>query len=355
MCLLYFLLCLIQNESQFPPGHPLHRFTDEISITIKAGNGGAGAIAFRHEKFVEFGGPDGGDGGDGGSVIFQPDERVVTLSHLRSNRVYRAGNGQTGQGRLKSGKKGRDLIFPVPFGTVITDLDGNILHDFLEPVPWLAAEGAMGGRGNAFFKSSTNQTPRFAQPGIQTEPTELHLELKLIADIGFVGFPNAGKSSLLKALTSANPRIASYPFTTLTPNLGVLSDGTMRALTIADIPGIIEGASRGIGLGISFLKHIDRVSFLIFLLDISTAYGEEELIILKDELESYSSNLLNRPWMVVFNKIDLVEDRAFLREWMDAVPVGTLPHMAISAATGEGIVALRETLLSYFREREHKI
>lgn len=327
----------------------MHRFIDETPITIKAGNGGAGSVSFRHEKYLEFGGPDGGDGGAGGNVYFVPDGRVITLSHIRSNKVYRAGNGQPGQGRQKSGKKGSDLRIKVPFGTILYDAEsGEVVHDFLDKEPYLAAEGGRGGKGNAFFKSSTRQAPRFAQPGESREPLEFSLELKLIADVGLVGFPNAGKSTLLKALTNANPRIANYPFTTLTPNLGVIDRNTLRPVTVADIPGILEGASHGIGLGISFLKHIERVSFLIFLLDVSTAYGEDDLQILKNELAVYNPELLQRPWMVVLNKIDEVDDREFLQEWISEMPQATYPTLAISAQTGEGIQELRKVIIDHF-------
>ncbi len=301
-----------------------HRFIDETPLHVKAGNGGAGCISFRHEKYREFGGPDGGDGGKGGNVYILPSQSVNTLNHIRSNKIYRTQNGQPGLGRQKSGKDGRDIHIKVPLGTQILDADTNeVIHDLLTEEPYLLAEGARGGRGNTFFKSSTHQSPRFAQPGEETVESHYILSLKLIADAGLVGLPNAGKSTLLKALTEANPKTSDYPFTTLEPNLGVLNVSFARQIIIADIPGIIEGASKGHGLGLSFLKHIERVKVIIYVLDINAADVEAELNLLKHELSQYNPRLLERPSIVVFNKIDKMDDEGFTSDWISSYQKGS--------------------------------
>ncbi|MCB1200173.1 MAG: GTPase ObgE [Leptospiraceae bacterium] len=325
----------------------MHRFVDEINIRIKAGDGGAGCVSFLHEKFLEFGGPDGGDGGDGGDVFIVADNRILTLSHLRENKLYKAQNGKPGMGSQCSGKRGRDLTLKVPFGTQLIDADsGDVVHDFLDTEVIRIATGARGGKGNAFFKSATRQAPRFAQPGETTEEHPYTLSLKLIADIGLVGFPNAGKSTLLKALTRANPRIASYPFTTISPNLGVIEDDVLGQILVADIPGILEGASKGYGLGLSFLKHIERVRLIVYVLDLGTSHLEEELRILQSELQTYNAELLSRPFLILLNKADLIEDREFLNEWVDSFRKLNVQPLTISALSGEGVSEIRETLRS---------
>lgn len=327
----------------------MHRFVDEIDIRIKAGNGGAGCVSFRHEKYLEFGGPDGGDGGDGGSIYMLADERVLTLSHLRSNKLYKAGNGLPGMGRQCSGKKGEDLTLKVPYGTqLINPQNLEIVHDFTDAKPILLTEGARGGKGNTFFKSSTHQAPRFAQPGESTEEINFKLSLKLIADVGFVGFPNAGKSTLLKALTQANPKIGAYPFTTLSPNLGVLKDDIGNQIFVADIPGILEGANKGYGLGISFLKHIERVKAIVFVLDLETSHVEEELETLRKELSGYNPSLLEREYIVVLNKVDKINDRDFLGEWIQSFHGKNIEPIVTSAVTKEGIDLLKAKILSIF-------
>ncbi len=286
------------------------KFTDIISIHIKAGNGGPGSVAFRKEKYIPYGGPDGGDGGKGGDVYIVADRRFYNLSHFFSDRVYKAGNGEHGSGANMHGKDGEDLIINVPPGTVVYNAETNeVIVDLLEEdVPFKIATGGIGGKGNAFFKSSTHQTPRFAQTGKSGDDLIANLNLKLIADIGLVGLPNAGKSTLLGAITNANPKIGDYPFTTLIPNLGVVeySDGTVYK--IADIPGIIEGAHLGHGLGLSFLQHIERVKCILYIIDSSEQDLLYSLELLKSELNTYNPELLNKQSKIILSKIDLITD-----------------------------------------------
>jgi GTPase len=323
----------------------MHKFVDEVLLRVQAGKGGAGEIAFLSEKFVEYGGPDGGNGGDGGNVIFTTAEQLLALSHIRPEQVYRAKNGFPGQGSNCDGKKGADLIIRVPFGTQIIDpVSGALIHDFTEAGSFVAAKGGRGGKGNAFFKTSKRQAPRFAQPGEETEEHEFLLALKMIADVGLVGFPNAGKSTLLKALTKANPKIANYPFTTLSPNIGIIEDLLARPLVVADIPGILEGASKGYGLGLSFLKHIERVRLIVFVIDLENAYVEDELKILKTEIESYSPELLKKPSLLVLNKIDRFDDKKFLKDFIQSFKKQKLDPIPLSAKSGEGMEKLRSEL-----------
>ena len=323
----------------------MHKFVDEVQIRVQAGKGGAGEVSFLREKFVEFGGPDGGDGGDGGDVIFTTSEQLLALSHIRPEHVYRARNGLPGEGSNCNGKKGADLVIRVPFGTQIIDpISGALLHDFTEPGSFVAAHGGRGGKGNAFFKTARRQAPRFAQPGEETEEKEFLLALKMIADVGLVGFPTAGKSTLLKALTKANPKIANYPFTTLSPNIGVMDDLIGRPVIVADIPGILEGASKGYGLGLSFLKHIERVRIIIFVIDLENAYVEDELKILRTEIESYSGELLTKPSLLVLNKIDRFEDKKFLKDLIASYKKQGLDPIPLSAQTGEGMDKVRNEL-----------
>ncbi len=323
----------------------MYKFVDEIRIRVKAGNGGPGAISFRREKFVPMGGPDGGDGGRGGDIYLQPDQRVLNFSHLHKDRLYKAWNGRNGSGNNRSGSDGKDHSIKVPVGTVVYSEEGELIHDCLDETPFCLAKGGRGGKGNAHFKSSTFQAPRFSQPGEDSEPFTIILSLKLIADIGLIGLPNAGKSTLLKTLTHAAPKIGNYPFTTLSPNLGTLEITPAKTLVIADIPGIIEGASMGHGLGLSFLKHIERVRLLVFVLDVATANVEDELNILRKELDEYNPELNKRPHLVVFNKSDLV-DPEFLSEWMESFQAQGIRPIAISATENKGI----EELLSAMRK-----
>lgn len=306
------------------------KFTDVISIRIKAGNGGPGCVAFRKEKYIPYGGPDGGDGGKGGDVYITADRRFYNLSHFFKDRLYKAGNGGHGSGSNMHGEDGEDLIIKVPPGTVVINSEtGETIVDMLEEdTPFRIATGGIGGKGNAFFKSSTHQTPRFAQPGMPGDELSVNLNLKLIADIGLVGLPNAGKSTLLGAITNANPKIGDYPFTTLIPNLGVVEydDGTVYK--IADIPGIIEGAHLGHGLGLSFLQHIERVKCILYIIDSS----EEDLLytldLLKSELNTYNPGLLKKNNRIILSKIDLITDEQLEQKTKtlggDVIPISVL-------------------------------
>lgn len=328
----------------------MSKFRDELCLTVKAGNGGPGSVSFRHEKFVEYGGPDGGDGGDGGNLYLQSTKILNSLSHLKPEKTYKAGSGSHGMGVNRSGKKGQDLIIEVPLGTQLVDPETEtVLHDFISEEKYVLAEGARGGKGNAFFKSATRQAPRFAQPGEQTEPFEIVLRLKLIAEIGFVGLPNAGKSSLLSALTNAKPETAPYPFTTLSPNLGVIEDAALGRVTLADIPGIIEGASKGLGLGLSFLKHMERVKLIIFVMDINSSDVPTELQLLYKELEEYGKISADKAKLLVLNKIDLLADQDFLNEYLDSLADLNMPIIAVSAKSGQGINDLRTKCLALLR------
>ena len=328
----------------------MSKFRDELSLTVKAGNGGPGCISFRHEKFVEYGGPDGGDGGDGGCLYIQSTKVLNSLSHLKPEKNYKAGSGSHGMGVNRSGKKGNDLIIKVPLGTQLIDPQTNeILYDFVTEEKYNLAEGARGGKGNAFFKSATRQAPRLAQPGEKTEAFEILLRLKLIAQIGLVGLPNAGKSSLLSALTNAKPETAPYPFTTISPNLGVIEDASQGRVTLADIPGIIEGASKGLGLGLSFLKHMERVKLIIFVMDINASDVPSELDLLFTELAEYGKISADKARLLVLNKIDLLEDQEFLSEYLTSLENLKMPILTVSAKSGEGINKLRDQCLKLLR------
>lgn len=283
-------------------------FIDEVPIQIRAGHGGAGSVHFHKEKFVEFGGPDGGDGGKGGDVIFVAEGRMMTLENYLPDRMYAAQDGEPGLGQNRNGKNGEDLILKVPVGTQIFDtVTMELLYDFnLDGESFTIATGGRGGKGNTFFKTSVQQAPRYSQPGEDGGELSLLLQLKLLADIGIVGLPNAGKSTLLAKITHAHPKIAGYAFTTLSPNLGVVHrHEDLFRYTVADIPGIIEGASRGVGLGISFLKHIERVQGILFLFDGGNLQLEEELEMLRSELGKYNQSLLNKKYLLVINKMDI--------------------------------------------------
>jgi len=318
------------------------KFTDTISIHVRAGAGGPGAVSFHREKFIPRGGPDGGDGGRGGNVYFEADYNYHTLSHLFRDRVYRAGSGTGGMGQNRHGRDGDDLVIKVPPGTSVMDEDGESLADLVESGSrFMACEGGIGGHGNAFFKTSTHQTPRFAQPGMPGEEKYLTLNLRLIADVGLVGLPNAGKSTLLARLTNAKPKIAGYPFTTLIPNLGVVERPGGKTYKIADIPGIIEGAHRGLGLGLSFLQHIERVKCILFLIDVSEDNLHYTLELLRAELGQYNEKLLERPCCVLLTKTDLV-----LEEETDekAAAFGNERVLAVSAHEGSGVERLYEII-----------
>jgi GTPase len=288
----------------------MQRFVDLCEIFVLAGHGGPGKIGFRTEKFIPKGGPDGGDGGKGGDIVFVVDTNLNTLRDFTYRLKYHAEDGAQGESGLRSGRGGEDLRIKVPPGTLIRDKEtGDLICDLeKEGEEFIVCKGGKGGRGNNHFKSATNQTPRRADRGIPGEERHLILELKLVADVGLVGYPNAGKSTFLAAVSDAKPKIASYPFTTLTPNLGVVRRDDFKTFTVADIPGIIEGASLGKGLGLQFLRHIQRVRVLCFVLDASDPDYELQFTALKQELLAYDPTLLNRSELVIFNKLDLLDD-----------------------------------------------
>ena len=318
-------------------------FIDQAHIEVHGGRGGNGCVSFRREKFVPRGGPDGGDGGDGGSVILAADENVNTLLAFRRRRKFEADRGAHGRGSNKHGRSGNDNRIPVPVGTIVREHpSGRQLADLTGPGQEIVvARGGRGGRGNARFASATHQAPREAEEGRPGEERELELELKLLADVGLVGLPNSGKSTLLSRLSAARPRIADYPFTTLEPHLGVVPLGEYRQVLMADIPGLISGAHRGKGLGIQFLRHIERTGMLLFLLDVTADDPAEDLRTLRRELSRFSSALLDKPSLVCLNKIDLwPEDRPL------PVPAGEdgIVCQAISALTGQGLVNLKHLI-----------
>jgi GTPase len=284
-------------------------FIDRVVVRVKAGDGGSGIVSFRREKFVPLGGPDGGDGGRGGNIIIRGDANLSTLLDYSYRDSWKAESGEHGSGSNKTGRSGSDLVLPVPPGTVVREKDGASLGEVVESGDELiVARGGRGGKGNAFFVSATHQSPREYQPGEDGEERTLELELKLIADVGLVGQPNAGKSTLLSVISAARPKIADYPFTTLAPNLGVVQLTDQRTFVVADIPGIIEGAHEGKGLGLQFLRHIERTRLLAFLIPIDSMDWQEEYSQLRREVASYSSELAGKPHCVIFSKMDLLGD-----------------------------------------------
>lgn len=283
-------------------------FVDSVDIFIKSGDGGAGAVSFHREKFIIQGGPDGGDGGKGGDIYFEVDVNNDTLSNFRGKKHYKAQNGAQGESRNKSGKKGSDLCLKIPLGTQIIDFEsGEILYDFIKKEKILFLRGGKGGLGNARFKNAINQKPVYAQSGIKGESRHLRLELKIIADVGLVGFPNVGKSMLLSVISNAKPQIADYEFTTLIPNLGVVEMG-LDSFVVADIPGIIDGASLGLGLGLAFLKHIERTNVFLFVLDSTRDSLLAQFLALQNEIKKFNTGLLNRSFGIVISKCDLGSD-----------------------------------------------
>jgi GTP-binding protein len=314
-------------------------FIDYVEIEVQSGKGGDGCVSFRREKFIPKGGPDGGDGGRGGDIKARADDNITTLLDYRYHRKYKAENGRPGSGALKTGRDGKDVILKVPVGTVIKDLEtGMIVGDLDESNRTIIiVPGGKGGKGNDHFKSSTNQTPRQATPGAAGTRMKLALELKLLADVGLVGYPNAGKSTLLSRVSAARPKIADYPFTTLVPNLGIVKLHDYRTLVMADIPGIIEGASEGKGLGTQFLRHIQRTAILIFIVDGFAGDIEETFGNLHTELKKFDPDLVGRKIIRVVNKIDIIESEQ-LSDLKRRFP----QCLFISAATGDGI----ETLLN---------
>ena len=317
-------------------------FVDKARITVKAGNGGNGVVAFHREKYVAAGGPDGGDGGRGGDVVFVVDDNMSTLMDFRYKRKYVAGNGMDGQGKRCSGKDGESLFIRVPRGTLIRDTEtGGIMHDMSDGQNFIAAKGGRGGWGNKHFATPTRQVPRFAKPGLPGESHDITLELKLLADVGLVGFPNVGKSTLLSVVSKAHPKIANYHFTTLFPNLGVVYVDEGRSFVMADIPGIIEGASEGAGLGHDFLRHIDRCRLLIHLVDVSGSEGRDpvaDLDAINAELAEYSPELAARPQIVAANKCDLLgDDRENIDRLRKRADELGCPFFELSAASHSGL------------------
>lgn len=320
-------------------------FTDYTKIIIKSGDGGNGAITFRREKYVAAGGPDGGDGGNGGSIYFQVDKDRNTLIDFRYNRKFKAMNGENGSGNHCNGKYGEDLYIKVPIGTVVKDVEtGKVVADLSQPNQTeLILKGGRGGRGNSHFKTSTRQAPNFAEDGEKGEEKEIILELKLLADVGLLGFPNVGKSTFLKAVTDAKPKIANYHFTTLEPNLGVVKTKDGNGFVIADIPGIIEGASEGVGLGIQFLRHVERTRLLLHFLDVSGQEGRnpvEDFYAINAELKKYSEKLSTRKQIIVANKLDIMQDDTLLKEVEELAKKEKMEIYKISAATAQGVQEL---------------
>lgn len=322
------------------------KFVDEVRVTVKSGDGGDGAVAFRREKYIERGGPSGGDGGKGGSVLLVADPRMSTLLDYRYQPLHRAKDGQNGMGSDRNGAAAPDLVLRVPVGTLVRDAEsGEVLCDLVEPDQrFVAAAGGRGGLGNMNFATSTRRTPRFAQPGQPGEERNLLLELKLLADVGLIGFPNAGKSTLISRVSRARAKVADYPFTTLVPNLGMVQYKDGLSFVMADIPGLIEGASEGAGLGDQFLRHVERCRVLIHLVDLA-AQGEgraplADWNVINRELAKYSPELASRKQLIAANKIDLPLARERLPGFVKAMKRRARKVFPISAATGEGVEQL---------------
>lgn len=324
-------------------------FTDYAKIYVTAGKGGNGAVSFRREKYIAAGGPDGGDGGKGGDVYFEVDPDSNTLVDFRYKKKFKAENGNNGEGSHKYGKSGADLYIKVPIGTMIKDATtGEVLADLSESgQKELVLHGGRGGKGNSHFATSTRQAPRFSQAGEEGEEKELILELKLLADVGLIGFPSVGKSTILSVVTAATPKIADYHFTTLEPNLGVVKSEYGDSFVIADIPGLIEGASEGTGLGIQFLRHIERTRLLLHVIDVSGSEGRnpvEDFYIINRELEKYGKKLAKRKQIIVANKIDSMQDETLYKDLEKLAKEKNMEIFKISAATGEGIKELMQAV-----------
>lgn len=325
-------------------------FVDYVKIYCLSGNGGAGSVHFRREKYIPKGGPDGGDGGKGGDIVMVGNAQMWTLLHLRFERHLRAGHGDPGGGQRSTGADGEDIIIEVPLGTVAKDAEtdevvGEIMEDDERIV---LLRGGRGGQGNDHYKSATNQTPRFAQPGEEGREATIVFELKVLADVGLVGFPNAGKSTLLSVVSAAKPEIADYPFTTLQPNLGIVAYRDQQSFIMADIPGIIEGAHKGKGLGLRFLRHIERNSVLLFLVPADTNDIKKEFHVLLNELKQYNPELLDKQRILAISKSDLLD-----RELMDEVEkdLPDVPYVFISSVTNTGLIALKDLLWKALNEK----
>lgn len=324
------------------------KFIDEAMITVQSGNGGKGCVSFRREKFIQRGGPDGGDGGKGGDIILITTSRKRTLYHFKFQKHFKAENGAHGQGKQKTGKNGRNLTIELPPGTLVIDADtGHLIKDLVDTgETFVILKGGRGGQGNTKFKTSTHRTPRFAQPGEPGETRKLKLELKLLADVGIIGLPNAGKSTLIAAISSARPKIANYPFTTLTPSLGVVQTNWAEPFVVADIPGLIKGAHQGTGLGIKFLRHIERTRILIHLIDVSSIDPDDPLQqyrTINQELGMYDEKLVQKPQIVVLNKLDLPGIRKAAEIFQSALKDKKV--LLISALTGQGLEQLKSQIV----------
>ncbi|MCP3953231.1 MAG: GTPase ObgE [Desulfobacterales bacterium] len=331
------------------------KFIDEAMITVQSGNGGSGCVSFRREKFIPRGGPNGGDGGKGGDITFITSAARRTLQQFRNKKHFRAKNGQSGQGSNKTGRSGDSLVIEIPPGTLITNAETDeLIQDFTRTGETLVlAHGGRGGQGNARFKSSTNRTPRFAQPGEPGESFDLKLELKLLADAGLVGLPNAGKSTLISAISAARPKIGSYPFTTLAPSLGVVHTDWSEPFVVADIPGLIEGAHTGTGLGIQFLRHIERTQVLVHLIDVGSIDPDDPLAsygVINRELSLYNEALGKKPQIVVLNKIDLPGATVAAEKFAYACTDKEV--LTISAREGNGLDKLKSKILQYLDRAE---
>jgi GTP-binding protein len=333
------------------------KFVDRAKIHVKAGDGGNGCVAWRREKFVPMGGPAGGNGGKGGDVILKADSRLQTLMDFKYTKHFKAKKGQHGSGSNKHGKAGEDLVLKVPVGTVVKDAEtGEILADLTQDgQEVVVAKGGKGGKGNAAFKSSTNQSPDYAEEGEKGEERWIELELKLLADVGIIGFPNAGKSTLISVLSNAKPKIADYPFTTLSPVLGVVELDIGKSLILADIPGLIEGASQGAGLGHEFLRHIERTKFLVHVIDISDFRERDPLEafeIINREMEAYSPMLMEKPQIVVGNKIDILSDKEEIKKLKNSFEEKGYKFIPVSLATKEGIDELKNALKEFYQLKQ---
>jgi len=326
-------------------------FIDEVRIRVKAGDGGNGCLAFRREKFVPRGGPSGGDGGRGGDVVLVASEHHNTLLHFRFNPEHTAERGRHGEGSNRTGREGASIDVPVPVGTVVYDQDtGELLHDFTQAGErFVVAKGGRGGRGNQHFATPWHQAPTEHEPGKPGEDKRLQLELKLLADVGLVGFPNAGKSTLISRISAARPKIADYPFTTLEPNLGVVSAGD-ETFVVADIPGLIEGAHLGHGLGIQFLRHVERTRLLVHLVDVSEATGRDpvdDFRVVMEELASFGADLVRKPMFVVASKVDVAQDVSRIEALAGLAREQGLPFFRVSSVSGEGIEDLKYKIAEF--------
>ncbi len=320
-------------------------FIDYAKIKLQAGNGGPGIVAFHREKYIDKGGPSGGNGGRGGNIIFATNPNLHTLQDIRYRRLYKAQNGKSGGANKRTGKSGEDLVIQVPCGTIIKDLNtNNLVFDMIkENENYIICKGGIGGKGNYNFKSSVQQTPRFSQEGIPGEELHVELELKVLADVGLVGLPNAGKSTLLSVMTTAKPKIADYPFTTLQPHLGIVKYGEYQSFVMADIPGLIEGASKGKGLGHQFLKHIERNRILLFLIDILEPNPQDVFDKLSNELSSFNKTLMDKPKLVVRTKRDTIDKAKNLENWKNF----SEEYIDVSSVSNSGLDVLKDRLVSF--------